>query len=108
MRPVETRFGLCAPSVEKAIASLSTLWGEAIVSCGGAAANALGLTTQHPVRPVYLTSGPSRRLRRTPGDGGVRRPFNGRAPRASAGRVRCDGLPAGSDVSRRPLVHKEL
>ena len=31
--------------------------------CGGAAANALGLTTQVPVRPVYLTSGPNRRLR---------------------------------------------
>ena len=62
MLPVETRFGPCAPSVEKAIASLSTLWGEAIVPCGGAAANAFGLTTQNPVRPVYLTSGPNRRL----------------------------------------------
>ena len=62
MLPVETRFGPCAPSVEKAIASLSSLWGEAIVPCGGAAANALGLTTQNPVRSVYLTSGPSRRL----------------------------------------------
>ena len=30
--------------------------------CGGAAANCLGLTTQNPVRAVYLTSGPSRRL----------------------------------------------
>ena len=63
MRPVETRFGPCAPSVEKALASLSSLWGETIVPCGGAAANALGLTTQNPVHPVYLTSGPSRRLR---------------------------------------------
>ena len=32
MRPVETCFGPCAPSVEKAIVSLSTLWGEAIDS----------------------------------------------------------------------------
>ena len=63
MRPVQTRFGPCAPSVEKAIASLSSLWGETIVPCGGAAANALGLTAQNPVRPVYLTSGPSCRLR---------------------------------------------
>ena len=62
MRPIQTRFGPCAPSVEKAIASLSTLWGDAIIPCGGAAANALGLTTQNPVRSVYLTSGPSRRL----------------------------------------------
>ena len=62
MRPIQTRFGPCAPSVEEATASLSSLWGEPIVPCGGAAANALGLTTQNPVRPVYLTSGPSRRL----------------------------------------------
>ena len=62
MRHILTRFGPCAPSIEMAIASLSSLWGETIVPCGGAAANALGLTTQNPVRSVYLTSGPSRRL----------------------------------------------
>ncbi len=62
MRPIQTRFGPCAPSIEMAIASLSSLWGETIVPCGGAAANALGLTTQNPVRSVYLTSGPCRRL----------------------------------------------
>ena len=38
------------------------MWGETIVPCGGAAANCLGLTTQNPVRVVYLTSGPNRRL----------------------------------------------
>ena len=63
MRPIETRFGVRPPAVEKVIASLSALWGEVIVPCGGAAANVLGLTTQVPVRPVYLTSGPDRRLR---------------------------------------------
>ena len=63
MRPIETRFGARPPAVEKVIASLSRLWGEVMVPCGGAAANALGLTTQVPVRPVYLTSGPNRRLR---------------------------------------------
>ena len=62
MRPVETRFGLRAPRVDKAVAALSALWGETIVPCGGAAANRLGLTTQNPVRAVYLTSGPNRRL----------------------------------------------
>ena len=60
--PVETRFGPCPPSVEKVIASLSELWGETIVPSGGAAANALRLTTQVPVRLTYLTSGPSRTL----------------------------------------------
>ena len=62
MRPIETRFGRRAPSAGKALAALSALWGETIVPCGGAAANRLGLTTQNPVRAVYLTSGPKRRL----------------------------------------------
>lgn len=62
MRLVETRFGIRAPSVGKVIEALSTLWGETIVPCGGSAANRLGLTNQNPVRMVYLTSGPSRRL----------------------------------------------
>ena len=62
MRPVETRFGARAPRVAKAIAALSQMWGETIVPCGGAAANCLRLTAQNPVRAVYLTSGPKRRL----------------------------------------------
>lgn len=63
VHPVETRFGSRPPAVDKVVASLSTLWGETITPCGGVEANALGLTTQVPVRPVYLTSGPNRRLR---------------------------------------------
>ncbi len=63
MRPVNTRFGSRAPAVEKVVAALSSLWGDTIVPCGGSAANMLGLTSQVPVRLVYLTSGPSRRLR---------------------------------------------
>ena len=63
VRPIETRFGPRPPAVEKVIASLSALWGETIVPSGGASANALGLTTQAPVRSVYLTSGPSRQLK---------------------------------------------
>ena len=63
MMPVETRFGRCAPGVDKGIEALAALWNETIVPCGGAAAHVLGLTTQIPVRSVYLTSGPGRRLR---------------------------------------------
>ena len=62
VRPVETRFGPRAPAVEKVMASLSALWGEPMVPCGGTAANALGLTTQMPVKSVYLTSGRNRKL----------------------------------------------
>ncbi len=62
MRPIQTRFGQCAPRTTKAIAALSKMWGETIVPCGGGAANCLGLTMQNPVRMIYLTSGPSRKL----------------------------------------------
>ena len=62
VRPVQTRFGPRPPAIEKVLASLSALWGETIVPCGGMAANALGLTTQVPIRSVFLTSGPSRKL----------------------------------------------
>ncbi len=63
MQPVETRFGQCAPSIDKGIEALAAMWGETIVPCGGAAAHVLGLTTQIPVRSVYLTSGRDRCLR---------------------------------------------
>ena len=62
MRPMQTRFGRCAPSIYKSLQALSELWGETIVPNGGGAANWLGLTTQNPVRSVYLTSGRNRRL----------------------------------------------
>ena len=60
--PVETSFGFRPPAIREVVASLSALWGETIVPCGGTAANALGLTNQVPVKSVYLTSGPDREL----------------------------------------------
>jgi hypothetical protein len=62
LRPVETRFGLSAPGLEATLKALELETGEALVPAGAAAANRLGLTTQVPVRAVYLTSGPSRQL----------------------------------------------
>lgn len=63
VRPVETRFGSRAPGVEVVLQALQANTGETITPSGATAANRLGLTTQVPVRTVYLTSGPSRRLR---------------------------------------------
>lgn len=63
VRPVESRFGKRPPSVEHVVRALAASTDEVIASHGAAAANALGLTTQVPVREVYLTSGPSRRLK---------------------------------------------
>jgi hypothetical protein len=60
--PIVSRFGTRTPSVEQAIEALAAQRGEIIVSSGAAAANALGLTTQVPVRSVYLTSGRSRTM----------------------------------------------
>jgi hypothetical protein len=62
VRPVATRFGPRAPAAEKVVQALGRAFGEVVVQNGAAIANGLGLTTQVPVRPVYLTSGPSRRL----------------------------------------------
>lgn len=61
--PVATRFGIRAPAVDKAILSLAQKTQEAITGSGARAANALGLTTQVPVREVFLTSGRGRTLR---------------------------------------------
>ena len=62
VRPIETRFGVRAPSAEKVVESIARIRGETVARHGAAAANALGLTTQVPVRAIYLTSGPNRRL----------------------------------------------
>jgi hypothetical protein len=63
VRPVESRFGTRAPSALKMVEGLANQRGETIVSHGATAANALGLTTQVPMRVVYLTSGRSRQLK---------------------------------------------
>ena len=62
VRPIKAPFGLRPPAAAKVIASLSKLWGETIVPYGDTSAKALGLTTQVPVRSVYLTSGANRQL----------------------------------------------
>jgi hypothetical protein len=60
--PVTSRFGTRAPTVEQAVEAIAAQRGEVIVSSGAAAANSLGLTTQVPVRLVYLTSGRTRKM----------------------------------------------
>ena len=62
VKPVSGRFGVRAPALEKVLASLEEKTGEVVVPNGAAAANALGLSTQVPVRSLFLTSGRSRKL----------------------------------------------
>ncbi|MEX2530787.1 MAG: DUF6088 family protein [Gemmatimonadota bacterium] len=62
VRPRQTRFGPRAPSVHEVAARFSRTTGETIVPSGAQEAHSLGLTSQVPIRTVYLTSGPNRRL----------------------------------------------
>lgn len=63
VRRIESRFGVRSPAVEKVVEGIGAQRGEVIASNGAAAANALGLTTQVPIRIVYLTNGRNRTLR---------------------------------------------
>ncbi|GAC1374342.1 MAG: DUF6088 family protein [Aquirhabdus sp.] len=59
--PHQGRFGIRPPSMESVVQAIEAT-GEVIVANGATEANALGLTTQVPVREVFLTSGASRKL----------------------------------------------
>ena len=61
--PVQGRFGTRPPSAHTVVDAIAAASGEVVVPSGATEANALGLTTQVPVRQVFLTSGPSRTLR---------------------------------------------
>lgn len=60
VRSVTGRYGTRTPSIEQAVQAFARQRGEIIVPSSAAAANILGLSTQVPVRSVYLTSGRSR------------------------------------------------
>lgn len=60
--PRKSEFGSFPPSAERVVSSMAKHMGKPIVPNGGIAANRFGLTTQQPIRKVYLTSGPSRSL----------------------------------------------
>lgn len=60
---IQGRFGPRPPSTATVVEAIESASGETVVDSGAAEANALGLTTQVPTREVYLTSGPSRRLK---------------------------------------------
>lgn len=60
--PVKGKFGAYPPAPDKVVRAYAKAKGKRIVPNGALAANHLGLTTQQPVRQVYLTSGQSGRL----------------------------------------------
>lgn len=62
LAPVNSRFGMHPPLAERMIEQFALQRGETIAPSGATSANALGLTTQVPVRAVYWTGGRSRML----------------------------------------------
>ncbi len=72
---------------DQVAAALARQTGSRIQSGGAAAANALGLSTQVPARPVYLTDG----RRRTVHIGGQTIELRHAAPRSLAGAGRIEG-----------------
>lgn len=62
VKPAETRFGSRPPTTENVVRGIEERQGETVVPHGAAEANSLGLTTQVPVREVFLTSGRTRNL----------------------------------------------
>lgn len=64
VRPEVNRFiGKVMPDTTRVLEVLAKARGEIIQPHGAEAARRLQLSTQVPTRPVFLTSGPSRRLR---------------------------------------------
>jgi Family of unknown function (DUF6088) len=54
------KLGTLSPSADDLAQAIATKTGDQIFPSGAAAANYLGLSTQVPARPVYLTNGSSR------------------------------------------------
>jgi hypothetical protein len=63
VRPVKTKFGIRAPAPEKVVKEIAKTHAELIAKHGAAEANALGLTTQVPIKSVFWTTGKSRTLK---------------------------------------------
>ena len=62
VKAIETRFGLVYPSVHKIAEAIAKRDSAEIIPTGAAAENYLGLSTQVPMKYVYLTSGSTRKV----------------------------------------------
>ena len=80
-------LGLVPADPDQVATALARQTGSRLQSGGAAAANALGLSTQVPARPVYLTDG----RRRTVQVGGQTIELRHAAPRSLAGAGRIEG-----------------
>jgi hypothetical protein len=58
----DKQFGVLSPSVDTIATALKFRYAARLQPSGGYAANILGLTTQVPMKVVFLTDGPSRKI----------------------------------------------
>ncbi len=63
VKPKITRFGPCYPSTEEVVKAIAKKDNIQVIHSGMYALNALGFSTQVPMRLVYLTSGSSRKIK---------------------------------------------
>ena len=63
VKPVETRFGPSIPTVENIVKAIARRDNAQVMACGVVALNALGLSTQVPMRYTYLTTGTKRTIK---------------------------------------------
>ena len=63
VRPVTSRFGIRPPARDKVVQAIAVQRGEIVVPQGASSANLMGLTSQMPIRDIYLTSGRTRSIR---------------------------------------------
>jgi hypothetical protein len=62
VKPAESRYGSRPPTTESVVRGVEERQGETVVPNGAAEANSLGLTSQVPIREIFLTSGRTRNL----------------------------------------------
>lgn len=60
---ISSRIGALSPSPDDVARAVAKSTGSKVQVAGARAANALGVSTQVPAKSVYLTDGPSRRVR---------------------------------------------
>lgn len=63
LKAVKTRFGLVYPSTEEIAKAIAERDNAEVLPTGSAALNILGLSTQVPMNPVFLTSGSARKIK---------------------------------------------
>ncbi len=58
----DPQFGVLSPSVDDVVKALQVRYDSRLQPSGSYAANILGLTTQVPMRVIFLTDGPARQI----------------------------------------------